>query len=63
MTERAIDGVVVCWVDGGSESVLPTPLFSRTVMFRCERRCIAGEAAHSNIICAILSPFAMVNFF
>ena len=45
------------------ESVLPKPSLSRMVMLRWERRWIAGEAAYSKIICAILSPFAMLNFF
>ena len=45
------------------ESVLPTPSLLQPVMLRLERRWIAGEAAYSKIICAILSPFEMLNFF
>ena len=36
-------------VDGG-ESVLPNPSLLRTVMLRLDSRCMAGDAACSNII-------------
>ena len=49
--------------DVARESVLPTTSLSRMMMLRWERRLIAEEAAYSKIICAILSPFAMLNFF
>ena len=44
------------------EAVLPTSLLP-VVMLRLDRRWIAGEAAYSKIICAILSPLEMLNFF